>query len=100
MGHLAATLGAEDADGRPGASWGLGDFHHLLKHRRLQPNALTITATTIDAEARVLDTDLAQALGMVEPRFIRANVITPNRAELEAFGSLIAVNSNPGPNGG
>jgi hydroxymethylpyrimidine/phosphomethylpyrimidine kinase len=51
----------------------------------------------MDNEARVLDVALAEQLGMAEPRFIRANVITPNRDELEAFGGLIETNTNPDP---
>lgn len=56
--------------------------------------------TINNEEPRVLDTDLAEALGMAEPRFIRANIIEPNRQELEAYGSLIAKNLNPGKRGG
>lgn len=59
-----------------------------------------ITLTTINEEPRVLDTDLAEALGMDRARNIRVNVIEPNRAELEGFGSLLARKANPGPSGG
>lgn len=48
-----------------------------------------ITRTTINAEPRVLDTDLAEALGMADPRKVRQNVIEPNRAELESYGPLL-----------
>lgn len=47
-----------------------------------------ITLTTINEEPRVLDTDLAEALGMAEPRKVRQNVIEPNRTELEGYGPL------------
>ncbi|MDP3255255.1 MAG: hypothetical protein Q8S58_11600 [Bosea sp. (in: a-proteobacteria)] len=47
-----------------------------------------ITLTTINEEPRVLDTDLAEALGMAKPAMVRQNVILPNRAELEGFGPL------------
>lgn len=59
-----------------------------------------ITLTTINEEPRVLDTDLAEALGMANPTHIRQNVILPNRAELEGFGGLAAAKRNPGPMGG
>ena len=49
--------------------------------------------TTIDNEPRILDTDLAANLGMARPRDIRANVISPNRTELEAFGVLRSMNA-------
>ena len=52
-----------------------------------------ITLTTINEEPRVLDTDLAEALGMAKPAMVRQNVILPNRAELEGFGPLGAVAS-------
>jgi len=47
-----------------------------------------ITITTINDEPRVLDTDLAEALGMTRPRDIRAKIIIPNRDELDSFGPL------------
>lgn len=52
-----------------------------------------ITLHTIDAndEPRVLDTDLAERLGMVRPNMIRTNIIDPNRSELEGLGVLLAV---------
>lgn len=59
-----------------------------------------ITLTTINEEPRVLDTDLAEALGMDRPRDIRVNVIEPNRAEREGFGSLLARKANSGSSGG
>lgn len=37
---------------------------------------------------RVLDTDLAAALGLLNPRKIRTDIIEANRAELEGFGPL------------
>jgi hypothetical protein len=49
-----------------------------------RPQALTITP--IDGEARILDTVLAEHLGMSRPRDIRANLIEANREELEAYG--------------
>jgi len=48
-----------------------------------------ITITAIEDEPRVLDTDLAEALGMAIPRRIRQNVIVANRDELESFGPLV-----------
>lgn len=59
-----------------------------------------ICVTAVEGEPRVLDTELAAALGMARPRDIRKNVIMPNRAELEGFGSLREFNANPGPLGG
>ncbi len=37
---------------------------------------------------------------MEEPRFIRKNIIAPNRATLEQLGSLCEKRTNPGPRGG
>ncbi|WGD31688.1 phage antirepressor KilAC domain-containing protein [Ancylobacter sp. WKF20] len=54
-------------------------------------NALTIA--NIDNEPRVLDTDLAEKLGMARPRDIRKDLIAPHRAELETFGVLRAVSA-------
>lgn len=48
----------------------------------------------------MLDTDLAERLGMDRPRNIRVNLIEPNRAELEGFGRLLETQANPGPQGG
>lgn len=59
-----------------------------------------ICVSAVEGEPRVLDTDLAAALGMDRPRNIRVNVIEPNMAELEGFGTLLAVKANPGPLGG
>ena len=61
-------------------------------------NAL-ITVSAVEGEPRVLDTDLAAALGMVNQRDIRTMIHT-NRAELEGFGSLSVATTNPGPLGG
>ena len=47
-----------------------------------------ICVSAVEGEPRVLDTDLAAALGMSEPRKVRQNVIWPNREELEGFGPL------------
>lgn len=47
-----------------------------------------ITLTTINEEPRVLDTDLAEALGMARSRNIRVHLIEPNRIELERYGPL------------
>lgn len=58
-----------------------------------------ICVTAVEGEPRVLDTELAAALGMAEPRFIRANVIQPNRAEIEGSGILIERKSNSGKRG-
>lgn len=60
-----------------------------------------ITITTIENEPRVLDTDLGEALGMSRPRDIRANVIEPNREELEGFGMIACEErAHPMPRGG
>lgn len=53
-----------------------------------------LTVTTIENEARVLDTDLALSLGMSTPTHIRQNLIAPNRAEFETFGVLAAAQRN------
>ena len=55
-----------------------------------------ITLHTIDNEPRVLDTDLAERLGMARPRDIRGNLIKPNHTELETFGNLREENANAG----
>lgn len=54
----------------------------------------------IEAEPRVLDTDLARMLGMTRPNMIRANLIEANREELESFGGLHSAQANPGRRGG
>jgi len=53
-------------------------------------NALTITVQAIENEPRILDTDLAERLGMAQPLNIRQN-IEKNRAELEGYGTVHAV---------
>jgi len=62
-------------------------------------NALTLT--TIDNEPRVLDTALAEQLGMARPTNIR-NVIAQHKDELEAFGMIAfgECGHRPMPNGG
>jgi hypothetical protein len=50
-------------------------------------NDLTITIATIDNEARILDTDLAEALGYERPRVIR-DLIKRYDAALTALGPL------------
>jgi hypothetical protein len=47
-----------------------------------------LTITVMDNEARVLDTALAEQLGMSAVRNIRSDIIEPNREELEACGTL------------
>ncbi|CAO3445717.1 hypothetical protein [Azospirillum largimobile] len=47
-----------------------------------------ICVTAVEGEPRVLDTELAAALGMLNPRKIRTDIIAANRAELEGFGPL------------
>ena len=47
-----------------------------------------ICVTAVEGEPRVLDTELAAALGMERLTNIRARIIEPNRAELEGFGPL------------
>jgi predicted ArsR family transcriptional regulator len=50
-------------------------------------------------EPRILDTDLAEALGMSRPRDIRSNLIVPNKEELETYGILRSSNANSGKRG-
>ncbi|WP_162629976.1 Bro-N domain-containing protein [Azospirillum ramasamyi] len=59
-----------------------------------------ICVTTVEGEPRVLDTELAAALGMAVPANIRKDIIWPNRAELESFGVLGSRPITPGPHGG
>ncbi|RTL93853.1 hypothetical protein EJV44_15370 [Ancylobacter aquaticus] len=66
---------------------------HLRHPKRETDMMNALTIATIDNEPRILDTDLAANLGMARPRDIRANVISPNRAELEAFGVLRSMNA-------
>jgi len=57
--------------------------------------------TTIDNEPRILDTDLAEALGMVRLNDIRRKIIEPNREELEGFGTIaLGGRTHPMPHGG
>ena len=49
-----------------------------------------ICVSSVEGEPRVLDTDLAAALGMSVPSMIRTNVIWPNRTELEGFGIILS----------
>jgi hypothetical protein len=58
-----------------------------------------IALHTLGNEQRILDTDLAEALGMATPRAIRFNLIEPNRAELESLGNLHEFNANAGQRG-
>jgi prophage antirepressor-like protein len=58
-----------------------------------------ICVTAVEGEPRVLDTELAAALGMERPTNIRSDVILPNRAELEGFGILQALTANTGKRG-
>ena len=50
-------------------------------------------------EPRVLDTDLAERLGMKTPRNIRKSLIIPNQQELEAHGILGSSIPNAGKRG-
>jgi hypothetical protein len=50
-------------------------------------------------EPRIRDLDLAERLGVANPRTIRT-VIADNSEELQGFGSLMARPSNPGSKGG
>lgn len=61
--------------------------------------ALSITAVIINKEPRIRDIDLAERLGMKMPRFIRKDLIIPNRAELELYGDLLETPSNSGKRG-
>lgn len=51
----------------------------------------TLPVHVMNDEPRVLDTDLAERLGLSRPTNIRSDLIEPNRAELEGFGHLQAV---------
>lgn len=52
-----------------------------------------------DDEPCVLDTDLAKALGIKNPRAIRNEIIATNREELEGLGILSAVPTKSGKRG-
>jgi anti-sigma factor RsiW len=56
-------------------------------------NISTLTLHTINNEARILDTDLAQNLGYQLPRQVR-ELIKRNEAELNGFGTLSHVTTN------
>lgn len=58
-----------------------------------------LTITVMDNEARVLDTALAEQLGMARAVHIR-DLIKANMEELESFGGLPSAPVNPGPTGG
>ena len=47
----------------------------------------TLAVREIESEGRVLDTDLAKALGMARERNIRTHIIEPNREALARFAS-------------
>lgn len=47
-----------------------------------------ITLHTVNEEPRVLDTDLAERLGMAQPLNIRTKLIASNRTKLETYGDL------------
>lgn len=53
----------------------------------------------LDEEPRILDTDLAERLGMSRPRDIRSNLISPNIEEFQALGNLRSLNANLGKRG-
>lgn len=50
-------------------------------------------------DPRILDIDLAIALGMKAPRNIRNGLIVPNAEELKRYGSLHSIRANPGKPG-
>lgn len=54
--------------------------------------ATELTLHTLDSEPRVLDTDLAERLGMAAPRKVR-DIIRSNEAELLSYGTLGALAS-------
>lgn len=64
-------------------------------------SALTLSDlnTTVNHEPRILDLRIAERLGMGNPRSIR-ETIEANRAELERYGSLSVVPTNPRKKGG
>lgn len=49
---------------------------------------------------RILDTDLAKALGMENPSHIRQNLVRPHIGAPRALGGLASSQPNPGPKGG
>lgn len=49
---------------------------------------IELKLATVNNEKRILDTDLAERLGMKVPRKVRQNIIEQNRAELEGLGEL------------
>lgn len=61
--------------------------------------AFNLPVLVVENEPRILDTDLAAALGMSRPRDIRGNLIGPNRPELERHGILREMNANSGKRG-
>lgn len=58
-----------------------------------------LTLHTLGNEQRILDTDLAEALGFSQPRQVR-ELILRNKPELQTLGSLSQATTNPGPLGG
>lgn len=60
--------------------------------------SLDIALRFVDEEPRVLDTDLAAALGMAQERSIRT-IIKANSEELEGFGKLMAAPTVSGARG-
>lgn len=50
--------------------------------------AIELTLHTINNEPRILDTDLAERLGMKNPRKIRQNLIEANLSELQGYGEI------------
>jgi len=67
------------------------------KERELKVNSL-VTLTTMNVEPRVLDTDLAEALGMANVYDIRT-LIRANSEELQVFGNISAQPINSGERG-
>ncbi|WP_049975919.1 hypothetical protein [Azospirillum sp. B506] len=58
-----------------------------------------ICVTAVEGEPRVLDTELAAALGMARPNDIR-ELIHRNTEEIQGFGGLPCRTVNPGSRGG
>ncbi|KQO70352.1 hypothetical protein [Methylobacterium sp. Leaf88] len=74
--------------------------HKAVITETVRASVPALIITVLDNEARVLDTALAEQLGMARPRDIRAT-IEANRDELESFGVLRSETAKPtGPLGG
>lgn len=64
------------------------DIRNLIPRIGERVLATELTLHTVNNEPRVLDTDLAERLGMKNPRKIRTDLIKVNLTELERYGEL------------